>query len=94
MSIDAYVTGLAWLPNGTVRLTLEQPDSSRCAGRSEIIVENPCPSMDALWNQHIWGGSEQILIGETTIARRNSYGSLTMLPEADEFLNKIPRAAR
>jgi hypothetical protein len=74
MSIDANVVGITW--TGTIaRLTLEQPDRSRCAGQNTLDVHYPPVALPTLLNRHIWGGSDSLMCGETKIGKRVGYGA-------------------
>lgn len=75
MSIDANVVGIQTLPDGTRQLVLEQPDKSRCAGRSVLAVEEPAPSnLAILFDKPIWGGDSEIMCGEIKVGERIGYG--------------------
>ena len=74
MSIDAKVVGIAYV--GTIaRLTLEQPDPSRCAGQDSLDVHYPPVALPTLLNRDIWGSSDTLMCGETKIGRRIGYGA-------------------
>lgn len=73
MSIDAVVTGIAFKDDGTARLTLEQPDRSRCAGQDVLTVVNATPYLQVLMDQPVWGGADTLMHGETRIGRRVGY---------------------
>ncbi len=74
MSIDAVVVGISY-PGKIARLTLEQPDQSRCAGRNSLDVHHPPVALPTLIDRHIWGGSEILMCGDVRIGRRIGYGA-------------------
>ena len=76
MSIDAIVTGISLRSDGSARLTLEQPDSSRCAGQSSLTVESPPSNLGILLGKPVWGGSESLMCGEIEVGRRIGYTGL------------------
>jgi hypothetical protein len=76
MSIDATVTGIAFLHDGKARLTLEQPDRSRCAGQSSLTVDEPPANLEILLGRAIWGGDTTIMCGEIEVGRREGYTGL------------------
>jgi hypothetical protein len=82
VSIDANVVGIARLPGGDVRLTLEQPDPTRTAGREAIVVEKPPANVDVLLDRAVWGGADALMCGEIRIGHRLGYGACVLHREA------------
>lgn len=70
MSIDARVTAVDYLLDGTARLTLEPISPRAIAGQPELIVENPAPHMESMVGTQIWGPSQCIMVRETRWAER------------------------
>lgn len=73
MSIDAIIVGvtrgLAELP----RLNLEGRIPGESPGQSVLFVRNAPKSLDSFIGREIWGGSGELLIGQTTVAKRVGY---------------------
>jgi len=82
MSIDATVMGMAQLADGTMRLTLEQPDGSRCAGRGTLTVVDPPSNLAILIGRAVWGGDESLMCGEIKIGKRDGYSAVRISYDA------------
>jgi hypothetical protein len=70
VSIDANVTGISYLPDGTARLALEQPDRTRDAGQDALTVLNMPEGLELLLGRHVWGGADTLMCGEIKIGER------------------------
>lgn len=96
MAISAVVQGITVLPDGTVRLSLgpiEDGDPSQSPGQESMIVVNPPDPPDllrGLIGSTVWGGSGELLVGETVIAERIGYTRLRLL-ERGESLKPLSR---
>lgn len=88
MSIDANVVGLTFLPDGSVRMTLEQPDRSRTAGRDSLIVREPPGNLPVLLGLHVWGGCDFLMCGEVRIGQRDGYGRCWIFEAALEEVER------
>lgn len=82
MSIDATVVGITQMLGGGVRLILEQPDSSRCAGQSSLIVNDPPSNIAILFGKPVWGGDSSLMCGEIEVGKRIGYTELEISYEA------------
>lgn len=98
MAISAVVQGITVLPDGTVRLALgavEGGEPGDSPGQETMIVVNPPSPPDllrGLIDCIIWGGSDELLIGETVFAERIGYTRLRLLA-SNEAITAIPKKA-
>lgn len=80
MAIDATVVGVSYLPDGTARLALEPADKMRApAGQETIVVVNPRPGLEGIIGSTVWGGSSELMLGQTKIADRIGYGRIRLI---------------
>ena len=88
MSIDAHEAYVELQENGsgTLHLCDRVPNGSR--GQSRLHFETAPYEVTALNGLSIWGGSEQIMLGEREIARRNGYTQISF-SEREPFLAAI-----
>lgn len=98
MAISAVVQGITVLPDGTVQLALgpvEDGDPRESPGQETLVVINP-PSppelLRGLIDCIVWGGSDELLVGETVIAERIGYTRLRLL-DRGESPRPFPRKA-
>jgi hypothetical protein len=99
MAISAVVNGITVLPDNTVRLTLGEIDDaspSDSPGQESLIVINP-PSppelLRCLIDLIVWGGSDELLVGDKVIAERIGYTRIRLLEPGETmrpFSRKIP----
>lgn len=85
MAISAVVQGISVLGDGTVRLALgptDKGDPAESPGQETMIVLNPPTPPELLRGLigcTVWGGSNELLVGETVIAERIGYTRLRLL---------------
>lgn len=92
MSIDATITGILINKDG-VKLILEQPDKSRCAGQNSLYLEGNIPNvriLQLLIDEPVWGSNDCLMMGETKIGQRIGYGGLELynLSIQEAYCNK------
>lgn len=88
MAIDANVAyvELSEDGSGTLHLCDRIPNGSR--GQSRLYFSTAPHEVTALNGLSIWGGSEQIMLGEKEIARRDGYTKISFT-ERDRFLTAV-----
>jgi hypothetical protein len=99
MAISAVVNGITVLPDKTVRLSLgpiNDGSPSKSPGQESLIVVNP-PSppelLRCLIDTIVWGGSDELLVGEKVIAERIGYTRIRLLEQGETlrpFSRKVP----
>ncbi len=99
MAISAVVQGITVLPDNTVRLSLAAVDGMEpgdSPGQEFLIVINP-PSppelLRCLIDTIVWGGSDELLVGEKVIAERIGYTRIRLLEPGETlrpFSKKVP----
>jgi hypothetical protein len=83
MSIDAQVRQIGWDDEGNLCLFLHQPDPYREAGRDRITVEEPVPdNIGALLGRYVWGGSDDLMLGDSRIGVRKGFGGVELCGKA------------
>lgn len=78
MSIDATVTAVGIDKDGEPYLKLgpsgRGPHPNDPPGQNVLrVVNRPCPPLDGFIGCHVWGGANQLMIGETQVAKRIGY---------------------
>lgn len=91
MSIDALVVGANVRPTGECVLVLEpREESNKHHGDFTMVVMKPPKnkkSLGRLIGCELWGGSGELLLGDTKIAERVGYRRLTLLPGWESIVN-------
>lgn len=92
MSIDARITGIR-IKGSDVSLVLESRDGKTPPGQPVIWVDNPpdpIRKISALLDGCIWGGSNDIMLGDTKIADRTSYTSIKLVEPMESWIHLCP----
>lgn len=99
MAISAVVQGITVLPDNTVRLILGATEDGKpgdSPGQDSLIVVNPPTPPDllrCLIDTIVWGGSDELLVGEKVIAERIGYTRIRLLEPGETmrpFSRKVP----
>jgi len=86
MSINAIVSDVYFGENGEHRIELEGEER----GQPTLFFGDPHPNdVDLLGGQQIWGSANTIMLGQTEIAKRDSYTRLTfVVPSIGDVIDK------
>lgn len=76
MSIDATVEYVRINEDGSGALVLSDRKPDGCAGQSELRFTEAPHEVTALNGFDVWGGSEQLMLGDIEIAQRIGYTSI------------------
>lgn len=81
MSIDARIIAAELLDNGNLKIYLEPREPKGCAGQNALTITN-WPADTTAWGLigiEIWGGSSEIMVGDTKWAERRGYGQIMLM---------------
>lgn len=77
MAIDARISAVTFVSNGTCRLSLEDRNNHSVAGQVKLYIQNTDNTVreygKSLVGCEIWGGAEKLMLGDKLIANRQSY---------------------
>lgn len=88
MSIDARVVGVR-IVDGEHKLTLEARDAMHGPGQTTLVIENQPADpaeLESFIGKELWGGSGELLVGQTVIAARTGYIGIRLVDGWQEIL--------
>lgn len=79
MSIDARIESVREGDDPALFLVPRDPSVGPAGQRMLRVTNRPCPPLRGLVGMYVWGDDSKLMIGSTTVAKREGYTSIRLI---------------